>query len=168
MIMNGVAIVALYHPVRTTRSYRCRESTRVRLLRLLGATHGIMVGHVTPEAADGGPIAVVRSVALGSLGMSTSAAAVHCLIAYVQPRRTQPPGGPVDVFVCWLDILTVCVSMSVTLIGPQTSPPRSYWMSLSHTLSTCVVMAIPSALTSARKPSTWTFPRKNCECTVFG
>lgn len=28
--------------------------------RFSGATHGIMVGHVTPEAADGGPIAVVR------------------------------------------------------------------------------------------------------------
>ena len=28
--------------------------------RFSGATHGIMVGHVTPEAADGGPIALVR------------------------------------------------------------------------------------------------------------
>ena len=28
--------------------------------RFSGATHGIMVGHVSPEAAQGGPIAVVR------------------------------------------------------------------------------------------------------------
>ena len=28
--------------------------------RFSGATHGIMVGHVTPEAADGGPIALVE------------------------------------------------------------------------------------------------------------
>lgn len=28
--------------------------------RFSGATHGIMVGHVTPEAVDGGPIAIVR------------------------------------------------------------------------------------------------------------
>jgi dihydroxy-acid dehydratase len=28
--------------------------------RFSGATHGIMVGHVAPEAAAGGPIAVVR------------------------------------------------------------------------------------------------------------
>ena len=28
--------------------------------RFSGASHGIMVGHVTPEAADGGPLAAVR------------------------------------------------------------------------------------------------------------
>lgn len=28
--------------------------------RFPGATHGFMVGHVAPEAADGGPIAAVR------------------------------------------------------------------------------------------------------------
>jgi dihydroxy-acid dehydratase len=28
--------------------------------RFSGATHGFMVGHVAPEAADGGPIALLR------------------------------------------------------------------------------------------------------------
>lgn len=28
--------------------------------RFSGGTHGIMVGHVTPEASDGGPIAAIR------------------------------------------------------------------------------------------------------------
>jgi dihydroxy-acid dehydratase len=28
--------------------------------RFSGATHGFMVGHVAPEAADGGPIAAVK------------------------------------------------------------------------------------------------------------
>ena len=28
--------------------------------RFSGATHGFMVGHITPEAANGGPIALVR------------------------------------------------------------------------------------------------------------
>merc|ERR1711884_117884 len=28
--------------------------------RFSGASHGIMVGHVTPEASDGGPIALLR------------------------------------------------------------------------------------------------------------
>jgi dihydroxy-acid dehydratase len=28
--------------------------------RFSGATHGLMAGHVTPEAAHGGPIAIVR------------------------------------------------------------------------------------------------------------
>ena len=28
--------------------------------RFSGATHGLMAGHVTPEAAQGGPIAIVR------------------------------------------------------------------------------------------------------------
>ena len=30
--------------------------------RFSGASHGIMVGHVSPEAAVGGPIALVRDV----------------------------------------------------------------------------------------------------------
>ena len=29
--------------------------------RYSGASHGIMIGHVTPEAYDGGPIALVRN-----------------------------------------------------------------------------------------------------------
>ena len=29
--------------------------------RFSGASHGFMVGHVTPEAADGGPIAAIRN-----------------------------------------------------------------------------------------------------------
>jgi dihydroxy-acid dehydratase len=29
--------------------------------RFSGATHGFMIGHVAPEAADGGPIAVLRN-----------------------------------------------------------------------------------------------------------
>jgi dihydroxy-acid dehydratase len=29
--------------------------------RFSGATHGFMVGHVAPEAAEGGPIALVRN-----------------------------------------------------------------------------------------------------------
>eukprot|EP00339_Tiarina_fusa_P016336 CAMPEP_0117017260 /NCGR_PEP_ID=MMETSP0472-20121206/13508_1 /TAXON_ID=693140 ORGANISM="Tiarina fusus, Strain LIS" /NCGR_SAMPLE_ID=MMETSP0472 /ASSEMBLY_ACC=CAM_ASM_000603 /LENGTH=64 /DNA_ID=CAMNT_0004721587 /DNA_START=1418 /DNA_END=1612 /DNA_ORIENTATION=+ len=28
--------------------------------RFSGATHGIMIGHVCPEAASGGPIAVIK------------------------------------------------------------------------------------------------------------
>lgn len=28
--------------------------------RFSGATHGIMIGHVTPEAQDGGPIALIK------------------------------------------------------------------------------------------------------------
>lgn len=28
--------------------------------RFSGASHGIMVGHVSPEAADGGPLALVE------------------------------------------------------------------------------------------------------------
>lgn len=29
--------------------------------RFSGASHGIMIGHVTPEAYDGGPIALVQN-----------------------------------------------------------------------------------------------------------
>ncbi len=29
--------------------------------RFSGATHGFMIGHVTPEAADGGPIAALKT-----------------------------------------------------------------------------------------------------------
>jgi dihydroxy-acid dehydratase len=29
--------------------------------RFSGATHGFMIGHITPEAADGGPIAALKN-----------------------------------------------------------------------------------------------------------
>lgn len=48
--------------------------------RFSGASHGIMVGHVTPEAADGGPLALVRNgdrvtvnIAKGTLDLDVSA-----------------------------------------------------------------------------------------------
>jgi dihydroxy-acid dehydratase len=39
--------------------------------RFSGATHGFMVGHVAPEAASGGPIAIVREGDIISLDVAT-------------------------------------------------------------------------------------------------
>jgi dihydroxy-acid dehydratase len=55
--------------------------------RFSGATHGIMVGHVSPEAAVGGPIAWVQEGDTISIDPAN-----HTLD--VQPVRQAPPGHP--------------------------------------------------------------------------
>lgn len=65
--------------------------------RFSGASHGIMVGHVTPEACDGGPIALIRdgdvvTVAPGErlLSVDLSAAELDARRAAWQPPSTKP------------------------------------------------------------------------------
>ena len=40
--------------------------------RFSGASHGIMVGHVSPEAAEGGPLALVEDGDMISIDMQVS------------------------------------------------------------------------------------------------
>jgi dihydroxy-acid dehydratase len=58
--------------------------------RFSGATHGFMVGHVAPEAAIGGPIALVRDGDLVTIDVETRRLEVDCDL---EPRRAgwQPP-----------------------------------------------------------------------------
>ena len=59
--------------------------------RFSGATHGIMVGHVTPEAADGGPIALVcdgdRISIDTSPGVAGSSVNHESLMLYVEQEE---------------------------------------------------------------------------------
>ena len=45
--------------------------------RFSGATHGLMVGHIAPEAADGGPIAALRDGDVVSIDVATRTIAVE-------------------------------------------------------------------------------------------
>jgi dihydroxy-acid dehydratase len=45
--------------------------------RFSGATHGLMVGHIAPEAADGGPIAALRDGDVISIDVATRTIAVQ-------------------------------------------------------------------------------------------
>ena len=56
--------------------------------RFSGATRGLMIGHVAPEAAKGGPIAAIRR-ATRSPSTSTAAASTS-----TSPTRRSPPASP--------------------------------------------------------------------------
>jgi dihydroxy-acid dehydratase len=62
--------------------------------RFSGATHGLMVGHVAPEAASGGPIALLRDGDRISLDVEARAIELHVTPAELEARRanwTPPP-----------------------------------------------------------------------------
>ena len=61
--------------------------------RFSGATHGLMAGHVAPEAARGGPIAAVREGDMVSFDLPKRALSVDLTDAEIQKRLAnwQPP-----------------------------------------------------------------------------
>jgi dihydroxy-acid dehydratase len=61
--------------------------------RFSGATHGLMAGHVAPEAARGGPIAAVREGDTVSFDLPKRALSVDLTDAEIQKRlgNWQPP-----------------------------------------------------------------------------
>jgi dihydroxy-acid dehydratase len=61
--------------------------------RFSGATHGLMAGHVAPEAARGGPIAAVREGDLVTFDLPKRTLSVDLTDAEMQRRLTnwQPP-----------------------------------------------------------------------------
>lgn len=61
--------------------------------RFSGATTGLCVGHVAPEATDGGPIALVRDGDSVSLDMATRTLTLDVDPAELERRRTawSPP-----------------------------------------------------------------------------
>jgi len=63
--------------------------------RFSGATHGFMVGHVAPEAADGGPIGLVEDGDRITLDVDSRRLDVE---ADLEPRRAKwsPPDNPYD------------------------------------------------------------------------
>ncbi|MDG1572835.1 dihydroxy-acid dehydratase [Robiginitalea sp. M366] len=62
--------------------------------RFSGGTHGFVVGHVTPEAQDGGPIALVQDGDIITLDAETNSISVALSEAELEARRAawkQPP-----------------------------------------------------------------------------
>jgi len=62
--------------------------------RFSGASHGIMVGHVTPEAAAGGPIALVRDGDMITVRPGARVLTVALTEAELEERRAQWTGPP--------------------------------------------------------------------------
>ena len=56
--------------------------------RFSGGTHGFVVGHITPEAQDGGPIALVRDGDIITIDAATLDIRVHLSDAELEARRT--------------------------------------------------------------------------------
>jgi dihydroxy-acid dehydratase len=68
--------------------------------RFSGATRGLMVGHIAPEAARGGPLAVVHDgdtiaidVAANTLTLEVADAELSARLAAWSPPQTAPLGG---------------------------------------------------------------------------
>jgi len=61
--------------------------------RFSGATHGLMVGHVCPEAFDGGPIALIREGDIVTVDAENNALTVAVSDEELATRRAawQPP-----------------------------------------------------------------------------
>ena len=57
--------------------------------RFSGATHGFMVGHVAPEAVNGGPIALVRDGDMITIDEPTKRIDLEVPAAELDARRTQ-------------------------------------------------------------------------------
>lgn len=56
--------------------------------RFSGGTHGIMVGHIAPEAYDGGPIALVKEGDIIAIDLNTQTIDVEISIAELKKRKT--------------------------------------------------------------------------------
>jgi dihydroxy-acid dehydratase len=59
--------------------------------RFSGATRGLMVGHVTPEAARGGPLAVVRDGDVIAIDLDTRALTLEVEDIRERLERWRPP-----------------------------------------------------------------------------
>lgn len=57
-------------------------------IRFSGGTHGLMVGHVSPEAYDGGPIALIHEGDSVSIDVPAQALQVHVSDAELATRRS--------------------------------------------------------------------------------
>ena len=58
--------------------------------RFSGATHGFMVGHISPEAAHGGPIAQMRDGDVVRIDVATRRLDVDADLASREPKRIAP------------------------------------------------------------------------------
>ncbi|MGI8922095.1 MAG: dihydroxy-acid dehydratase [Solirubrobacteraceae bacterium] len=90
--------------------------------RFSGATHGLMAGHVAPEAARGGPIAALRDgdrvtfdVAARRLDVELSTEEIASRVAaYTPPPRARSDGGPSGVLAKYAKLVSSASEGAIT------------------------------------------------------
>ena len=93
----GRAVVGHGRGPRPLGTALCHRSSQVALVtdgRFSGASHGIMIGHVTPEASDGGVIAIVRDGDPIRIDKRTQTIDLMLPEAEIEGRLIQPLGPP--------------------------------------------------------------------------
>ena len=90
--------------------------------RFSGATRGLMVGHVVPEAARGGPLAVVREGDVISIDIAEGVLAVEVdqdeLAERLAAWRPAPPRYPGGVFARYRALVS-SASDGAVLVPPR-------------------------------------------------
>ncbi|KWS04596.1 Dihydroxy-acid dehydratase [Lysobacter capsici AZ78] len=90
--------------------------------RFSGATHGFMVGHISPEAAHGGPIARLREGDRVSIDVKTRALNVAADLSTREPARIAPR-VTTGVLAKYAKLVGSASQGAVTAPGPLQSPP---------------------------------------------
>jgi dihydroxy-acid dehydratase len=94
--------------------------------RFSGATRGLMVGHVAPEAAVGGPLAALRDGDVVEIDADRRRLSVKLTAAELRRRlarfRTPRPRYATGVFAKYAALVGSAAEGAVT--GPQAAPPR--------------------------------------------
>ncbi|WP_057920744.1 dihydroxy-acid dehydratase [Lysobacter capsici] len=91
--------------------------------RFSGATHGFMVGHISPEAAHGGPIARLREGDRVSIDVKTRALNVAADLSTREPARIAPR-VTTGVLAKYAKLVGSASQGAVTAPGPLQSPPN--------------------------------------------
>lgn len=92
--------------------------------RFSGATHGFMVGHISPEAAHGGPIARLREGDIVGIDVKTRTLSVDADLAAREPAR-MAPRVTTGVLAKYARLVGSASRGAVTAPGPLQSPaPR--------------------------------------------
>ncbi|MBT2746354.1 dihydroxy-acid dehydratase [Lysobacter sp. ISL-50] len=90
--------------------------------RFSGATHGFMVGHISPEAAHGGPIARLREGDRVSIDVKTRKLEVAADLSSREPARIAPR-VTTGVLAKYARLVGSASQGAVTALGPLQSPP---------------------------------------------
>ncbi|QWF17993.1 dihydroxy-acid dehydratase [Lysobacter capsici] len=90
--------------------------------RFSGATHGFMVGHISPEAAHGGPIARLREGDRVSIDVATRTLNVAADLSTREPARIAPR-VTTGVLAKYARLVGSASQGAVTAPGPLQSPP---------------------------------------------
>ncbi|MBW8809738.1 MAG: dihydroxy-acid dehydratase, partial [Lysobacter sp.] len=90
--------------------------------RFSGATHGFMVGHISPEAAHGGPIARLREGDRVSIDVATRTLNVAADLSTREPARIAPR-VTTGVLAKYAKLVGSASQGAVTAPGPLQSPP---------------------------------------------